>query len=44
MYHQGPSQGSYNQNLLSGINFDPRASKAPFTRINVVVCKPKAIA
>jgi hypothetical protein len=35
-----PSQG-YNQNLLSGINFDPRASKAPFTRINVVVCNLK---
>ena len=30
--------------FLSGINFDPRASNAPFTKIKVVVCKPKAIA
>jgi len=29
---------------LSGINLEPRASKAPFTKINVVVCKPNAIA
>jgi hypothetical protein len=25
----GPSHGNYNQNLLSGISFEPRASKAP---------------
>ena len=36
---------NYSQILFyPGINFDPRASKAPLTKIKVVVCNPKAIA
>jgi hypothetical protein len=41
----GPSQGKLEpKSFLSGINLEPRASKAPLTQINVVVCKPRAIA